>query len=205
MPTPEDPGFDPDEVTPTADTFGPPPPPPNPLSFNEREYLFGKFEFEPDPVKYNPEHIRILGDWAATNLVVVPLPLIGDGVVRHARVHRLIAAQFVGFWKAVEDQGLLRLVLTFDGAYAPRYKRGRAIDHLTGQPSGPEMLSNHAHGSAFDINARWNPLGTQGATLGQPGSTRRLIPLAMRFGFINGLQFHARQDPQHFEAFQVLR
>lgn len=173
---------------------------PTPLTHGQREALFGRFEFHAEPMPGDPERIRILGDWADKNIMAVPLPKIGPGLVKNARVHRLIAKQFAAFWAAVEAQGLLSLALTFDGAYVARFKRGRG-----GPGADSSHLSNHSWGTAFDINAPWNHLGTRGARLGEPGSTRRLVPLAIKYGFLNGAQFHEPwQDAMHFEAFKVV-
>lgn len=177
-----------------------PPATPRALTHAQRETLFGRFEFHADPMPGDPERIRILGDWADKNIVAVQMPKIGPGLVKNARVHRLIARQFAAFWADVVAQDLLRFVLTFDDAYVPRFKRGRG-----GMGADPSLLSNHSFGSAFDLNFPWNPLGDPGAPLGSPGSTRRLLPLALKHGFLNGATFHDPwKDSAHFEAFRVV-
>jgi hypothetical protein len=58
--------------------------------------------------------------------------------------------QLEALWAAWEKAGLLRLVRSYDGGFYPRYKRLQA--HI------PANLSNHSWGTAFDINAQWNPI-----------------------------------------------
>ena len=54
----------------------------------------------------------------------------------------------------------------------PRFVRGSTTS-----------LSNHAFGSAFDINVPFNRLGARPALVGQKGSVRRLVKTAHRHGF----------------------
>jgi hypothetical protein len=61
------------------------------------------------------------------------------------------------------------------------------------------VLSNHAYGTAFDINAPWNALGVRPALVGKPGSVRELVPLAAEHGFAWGGHFRTRPDGMHFE------
>jgi hypothetical protein len=64
-------------------------------------------------------------------------------------------------------------------------------------------LSNHAFGSAFDINAGQNGLGRIPAAVGAYGSVRELVPIAHRFGFYWGGHF-SRADGMHFEVAKLL-
>jgi hypothetical protein len=64
-------------------------------------------------------------------------------------------------------------------------------------------LSNHAYGTAFDINAAWNGLGREPAPLGAKGSVLELLPLAEAHGFAWGGLF-SRRDAMHFEVARVL-
>jgi hypothetical protein len=163
-----------------------------PLLHAQRVALFGAFDFAPDPQPGNPEHIHVTGLWPSLNLATVWVPQLNQ----HATVHKAVAAQFLALWAAWDAAGLRPLVLTFDGAYAPRYKRGMS--------GPPENLSNHAWGSAFDVNASLNPLGQPGPMVGEHGCTALLEPLANEHGFASGRRFHHRPDPMHFEAYKVL-
>jgi len=61
------------------------------------------------------------------------------------------------------------------GGYKPRFKRGV-----------PGVLSNHAFGTAFDINVECNALGATPALFGQRGCVRELVPIAHKWGFFWG-------------------
>ena len=106
-----------------------------------------------------------------------------------------MANQFTDLWSAWENAGLLSKILTFDGAYNPRYIRGGAKN---------QILSNHAFATAFDINYAWNKLGAEPATFGQEGCVYELVPIAHRFGFYWGGHFSTRKDGMHFEVAKIL-
>jgi hypothetical protein len=104
------------------------------------------------------------------------------------RFHKLAAAQLTGLWTDWDNAGLLNRILTFDGAFVARFIRGSTT-----------TLSNHAFGTAFDINAAENPLGARPALVGQRGSTRELVSIANKWGFYWGGHFGSRPDGMHFE------
>ena len=101
--------------------------------------------------------------------------------------HRLAEKQLRKLFSDWEKEGLTSLILTYGGSYVPRFVRGR-----------PGVLSNHAFGSAFDINVAWNGLGRVPAFVGQKGSVRELVKLANKNGFFWGGHF-TRLDGMHFE------
>jgi len=189
------------EIVDYAETESSYPPKPGfpPLTNNAaRQQLFGPLEFAPAPTASNPERIRITNGWDAANIVRVAIPqLVGvDGANPDGAVHfhRRAAQQLVGLWQAWEQRGLLHLVLSYSGDYAPRFVRGRAND---------QVLSNHAFGTAFDINYAWNKLGVEPATSGSKGSVYELVPVAHEFGFYWGGHF-TRRDGMHFEVAQIV-
>jgi peptidoglycan hydrolase-like protein with peptidoglycan-binding domain len=168
------------------------------LSTAERQKLWGKFSYEAVPLPGNPENLRILGDWEAQNLVRVEIPqlhkipgLSTSGVMRF---HRKAGDQLRELWRRWEARGLLRHILTYDGAFSPRFIRGSRT-----------ALSNHAHGTAFDINAAWNALGARPALAGQRGSVRDLVKTANECGFYWGGHFNNRPDGMHFEVARDLK
>ena len=108
------------------------------------------------------------------------------------RFHRLAAKQLQNLWSDWEKTGLLPLVLTWDGSFVARFVRGSR-----------SALSNHAFGTAFDINEPWNALGTRPALSGTHGSVRELVPLANKNGFFWGGHYNGRADGMHFEIAQL--
>lgn len=186
-----------DVVAPSAaDDLGygyPPVPSFRPLASNqERARVFGKFDFLPAPTASNPEAIKILGNWESSNIVKVNLPQLAKvtgGRYTSMQFHRLAADQLSELWQAWEQANLLDRVKTYEGAFVPRFARGSRT-----------VLSNHAFGSAFDINYAWNKLGHQPALVHQEGSVRELVQLANQFGFYWGGHFSSRPDGMHFEV-----
>ncbi len=190
-------GFDPLDDPGASATGGagfPPPPAFNPLvSTADRQRLFGAFQFAAAPIPSNPENIRILGGWEQENIVRVAVPQLAgvqgappDG---GARFHKKAVNQMLALWQAWADASLLNRVLTWDGAFVPRFVRGSR-----------SVLSNHAFGTAFDINASLNPRGTRPPFVGRQGSVRELVTIANDHGFYWGGHFSAKPDGMHFEV-----
>lgn len=190
-------GFDPGFVDPQGGAYGidwPPPPQFPPLVSNEeRGRVFGTFRYE--ALGPDTDDIRILGDWRRANLRAVTLPsLVGvKGAPANGRVwfHRLVVDQVRALLAAWEDAGVGELVLTWDGSFAPRFIRGSRA-----------TLSNHAWGTAFDVNFQWNRLGAVPAARSEKGSVRELVPIANAHGFYWGGHF-SRRDGMHFEVAQL--
>jgi peptidoglycan hydrolase-like protein with peptidoglycan-binding domain len=181
---------------PAPDTSGsnfPPRPDFAPLvSTAARQAVFGRFDFVAEPTSGNRENIRILGSWLHDNIFLVPIPqlrrALGPDAPAGMQFHRAAAEQLKGLWAEWEEANLLSRILSFDGSFAPRFIRGSRTN-----------LSNHAFGSAFDINAEQNRLGTRPPLVGQHGSVRELVPIANKWGFYWGGHFGGRQDGMHFE------
>ena len=181
----------------SVDESGPnsPPRPANlkPINQARREELFGKFAYVATPTSSNPEAITITDGWADVNIVTVEVPqLVGvGGAPKDGRVsfHKAAAPQLQALFAAWEAAGLMPLVLSWAGTWVPRFIRGSRTS-----------LSNHAWGTAFDLNVPWNPLGAVPALVGQKGSTRALVPLANEHGFYWGGHFAGRPDGMHFEV-----
>ena len=166
----------------------------------DRSRIFGDFSFTPRPGSSDAGgDIQILGGWENENITSVSIPQMAgkpyydegsklkcDG---HMRFHKKAAGQLQGLFKAWEDAGLMNRVLTFDGAFNPRYIRGSKVN-----------LSNHSWGTAFDINANWNGLNKTPARLSEKGCVRELVEIAHKFGFFWGGNFEARKDGMHFEV-----
>ena len=156
-----------------------------------RERALGRIEY----VRANGDFVRITNGWDAQHIVDVQVPQLRKvpGVKFDTlKFHRAAAGQLQRLWAAWEAAGLLHLIRTFDGAWVPRTIRLK-----------PTVLSNHAYGTAFDLNARWNGLMRVAAFVGQEGSVRELVPLANAHGFYWGGHWNydgkGASDGMHFE------
>ena len=184
---------------PTGDEHGPnwpAKPVAGPLNYNDREKLFGKFTYISTPTFNNPESITITGSWL-NNLVAVPVPQLSGvaGIPKSNEItlHSNISAQFKKLLQDWQDAGLTYLIMTWGGSWSPRFIRGSR-----------NVLSNHAWGTAFDINVQWNQLGVEPALKGQTGSVRELVDIAYQNGFYWGGWFPNRRDGMHFEAYKII-
>lgn len=181
--------------TPNQKMSFPPPPSFKPItSWQDLVDLFGEIQFVPNPSPQNPEQIAITNNFAAKNIIPVKIPQlhkIAQGATTTIYFHRKGAEQLRGFFHAIEQNGMLSLLLSYGGSYVPRLIRGSKT-----------KLSNHAFGTAFDLNMQWNVLNTDPAPLGAFGSLRELVPLAHQYGFYWGGHFK-RKDGMHFELAQV--
>lgn len=167
------------------------------LSPQARIKLFGAFTYESAPVSSNPEAIIIKGDWVAKNIKSVAIPqlkgLAGAPANLAVQINEKIADQTIKLFSAWESANLKDKIKTWGGSWVPRFIRGSR-----------STLSNHAWGTAFDINAQWNMLGSTPALKGQLGSTRELVQIAYEHGFYWGGWFPGRPDGMHFEAYKIL-
>lgn len=174
----------------------PPKAPFRPLTGNDqRGAIFGKYSYVSAGTSANPEAIRITGNWEEENIVTIDIPELSEatgGKYTRMRVHRRAAYAFKATWAAWKEAGLLKLIKSYEGAFVARYVRGSRTS-----------LSNHAFGSAFDINYYWNQLGRVPAYAGSEGSIRELVPLAHKFGLYWGGHFD-RRDGMHFEVAIIL-
>lgn len=157
---------------------------------------FGQILAKAAPTASNPERIIITNGFEA-NIVTRAVPqLVGkDGASASGKVnvHRLVADQLVSLWAAWERLGLVGLVTGFGGLWVPRFVRGSTT-----------TLSNHAWGTAFDINVSANYLWHLPAFPGENGSLFKLVPVAQDYGFGWGGHYRGRLDGMHFEALKVL-
>jgi peptidoglycan hydrolase-like protein with peptidoglycan-binding domain len=161
-------------------------------STEQRQAIFGAYQYVSAPQPDDQEAIRIIGPWEENNIVSVPIPQLagvrGAPSSGRVRFHRLVADQLERLWAAWDAAGLLARVLSWEGSFNARFVRGSRVN-----------LSNHAFGSAFDINYNWNKLGQRPALVGERGSVRELVPIANDHGFYWGGHFANRPDGMHFE------
>lgn len=200
-------GFDPtvDERTDKTSSKWPPKPVDCvALDDKTRASLFGSFSYVSSPTPSNPEAITLTDDWETKNMtrVIVPQLIRVQGANKgNLYVNKRVVNQLLKTFSEWESAGLLDRVLTWNGMYSPRFIRGSRT-----------RLSNHAWGTAFDINAQWNMLGTCPALVGQTGSTRELVDIAYQngwywggwFGYSSSSQTGPRSDGMHFECFKLV-
>jgi hypothetical protein len=163
----------------------------NPLVGNAaRAKIFGNFKFK--SAGDGTEAIIVTDGWAEKNIQRVELPQLAGvkGAPQSGKVtfHKLAAKQLQQLFKDWQAAGLLANIHTWEGSYVPRFVRGSR-----------SVLSNHAFGSAFDINYAWNKLGQVPALVGEKGSVREMVALANKNGFYWGGHF-SRLDGMHFEV-----
>ena len=167
------------------------------LSFIERQKLFGYFSYVPAPTPGNPEAIRITDGWDKNNITTIVVPQLRNvpGSLKSGsiQVKGKIANQTAALFYAWESAGLMGNVLSWGGSWVPRFIRGSRTS-----------LSNHAWGTAFDINAQWNGLGVKPAATGSKGSVRELVDIAVQHGFYWGGWFPGRPDGMHFEVYKII-
>lgn len=166
------------------------------LTGAQREKLFGgPFRWVHVPIKSNPENIKILDNWTELNITRASIPELAElsgGAYSRISCNIRCANQLKNLWKAWKAAGLLSFIKSYDGGYVPRLIR-----------RSKTTLSNHAYGTAFDINAEWNPLGRTPAQLGQFGTVIPLVKIAAEHGFFWGGYF-SRKDGMHFEVYKII-
>lgn len=177
-----------------------------PLTHDERVALFGKIPFKAQPTDANPERVIVPISWSLSNMGEVMIPQLATLGVRHSvTFHYKVKKQAAALWAEWERLGLLSNVNAWNGSWVSRFKRqnGSVEDRKArSRLLGEADLSNHAWGTAFDINAATYPLGTPRAKVSV--GYLELVPVAEAFGFAWGGNFHSRPDPMHFEAYKVL-
>lgn len=185
------------------------PPLPNfkPLISNaERQQIFGKFSYKMiDPVDLKIDGIIITDNWEKENIITIQIPQLINMPLDtengkplksgNVRCHKLIEKQLRCLFEAWEKQNLLGLIKTWSGAFYARMIR-----------KNKKNLSNHAFGSAFDINQEWNTRGAVPALINQKGSVRKLVKLANEYGFYWGGHYPPPTplDGMHFEIAKLI-
>jgi len=162
-----------------------------PVLPSQRDEAFGTLEYVPVPVPGNLESIRITNGWES-NIEMVTIPQLAGvpGMPGHGKVsfHKDYSKQLVELFKAWEQARLVHLLCSWAGSWAPRFIRGSR-----------RTLSNHAYGTAFDINAPWNPLGSAPKAANEKGTVFPLVPIANKLGWYWGGHY-SRPDGMHFEV-----
>lgn len=163
------------------------------LSSADRQKMWGPLEYT--LVDGKP---TITNDWKK-NVVKVHVPQLkgvdvyGKPGSGNVYFHKKAAAQLLGAFQQVEDEGLSADLLTFGGTYVLRFIRGST-----------KTLSNHAFAVAFDLNMSQNGLGKRPSLVGEKGTLRRLAQIFERWGFFWGGWYRNRKDGMHFECVRHL-
>ena len=146
----------------------------------------GEFQFRPRSGGSDPDAVDQDPAWAAANIVMADLPILG-----RLRCHRRIVADLTGALAEVRAAGLGGLVDVADtrtngGCYYPRLIRS-----FQGGNSGG-ALSRHSWGGALDLNPSHSPFG------GKPNMDPRMVAIFRRWGFAWGGTW-VRPDGHHME------
>ncbi len=138
-------------------------------------------------------HITIISpaNWAAQHVRIVTIPELP--ILRGLKLHVAVQPQFLGWFKAIVAKGLKSKITSYDGSFVPRT--------LTNKPS---VRSNHAFGSAIDLNAKYNGYGQPQAPRGSTGSVAEIADFCADFGLYWGGWYSGNKDAMHFEAVRVL-
>ncbi|MEW6709685.1 MAG: M15 family metallopeptidase [Candidatus Riflebacteria bacterium] len=166
------------------------------INTHDRQKYFGVIEFQASPTKKDLEAIKITNNWEKDNIITIEIPqlkTVEGGNKGKVKFHKKVAGDFQALWLAWEKAGLLNKIVSFDGSFVPRFVRGKAVS---------QILSNHAFGTAFDINAEHNRYGAAPAGRDEKGCVFDLVPLAHKHGFFWGGHFKGNPDGMHFEAVQ---
>lgn len=159
----------------------------------KRKDMFGAFEYK----RKTGGEIQILGNWTNENIVSIQIPALAGKVGSPSggiiRVHKKAAPQFAAAFEAIESLGLSNRIISFAGAFYPRFIRGST-----------KTLSNHSFGSAIDINAPENWLNQKPARIGAKGCLLELVPIFNAFGFFWGGHYQSRLDGMHFEIARLM-
>jgi len=161
-----------------------------PLGINDKHRLFGRIQYKAGAAG----SVVITNGWE-THIQKVSIPTLagvkGTAGATSFPFHRRGVRQLAGLFSAWDLHGFTPLILSYAGSWAPRFIRGSTT-----------YLSSHAWGTAFDINAAWNGMGSRPALAGDKGSVRELVELAVDHGFYWGGWFK-RKDGMHFELFEA--
>lgn len=125
-------------------------------------------------------------EWERRNMMVLDIPIgISSGrIPRHIYCNRDMAGPLLQALTNARDSGLLEQIVTWDGCFNIRKKRGL------------NSLSLHSFAIAIDINATWNQLGKE------PTISPELVKCFTDAGFDWGGKWK-RKDGMHFQLSKI--
>jgi hypothetical protein len=136
--------------------------------------------------------------WAAIHIGTALIPQL-QGVATYGgkfsgkvRFFKPAIPQLVAAFAEVERLDLKSKILFWDGSFVPRLKRGGSTP------------SNHSFGTAFDINAQWNPFRRKPAAPGAKGDLHAVAQVFKSFGFTWGGDWKNTPDGMHFEINRLM-
>lgn len=157
---------------------------PRQLKLPELQHLF-PLDFTIDDKRV----VHVSETWQQTRLVQIEI-IPGH----HATVHRAAAPVFTEWLRRARLVGADKCIITVDGGFNARFKRGLNV------PATEAGLSRHARGSALDLNAHFNMRGHAPAAVDAVGTLLPLVPIAYDLDIVWGGDWHgATCDPMHFE------
>jgi hypothetical protein len=159
-----------------------------------------RFGFEFDGFRNGHNWIRYTEGWDRENIVKLPiegLEKLPPFFTRELRVHKSAAGQFARLFDEWKRAGLFNRILSYAGTHTARYKKGVEVN------GAHSNLSNHAWGTAIDINDAWNGFGKHPAAMGDRGCVRELVEIANGNSFFWGGRFRTK-DGMHFEVARLL-
>ena len=173
-----------------------------PLSILQAERLYGKIEWKRKIP--GEDDVIILNNFVQENIISIDIPQLSkiqNPVSTRIQCHKFAAPYIIQLWKDWETAGLLHKIENFGGCLNIRTVRRKK---KKGQPNPPptNTLSNHAFGTAFDINTKSNARGKIPPIRGQNGCLRELVPYAYKLGFWWGGYFPT-PDGMHFELSRI--
>lgn len=153
-----------------------------PKDMQEAEERYGKIKRLADGRMQWKDEIK----W----MVLIELPSVARNIlhVRNGKpvttvyCNRDVARSLVDVIELLHIRKLLDQWKTYDGCFYVRDVRGK-----------PGVLSTHAYGLSFDINAATNKLGTDG------DMSPEFVNTWKELGFVWGGDFKSRKDPMHFQ------
>ncbi|MFZ5448285.1 MAG: M15 family metallopeptidase [Thermodesulfobacteriota bacterium] len=158
-----------------------------PLRFGTVTDPFGK-KVDWEQFAGDSHQVRIT-DYEKENIIAITIPQLKGipGLPKNGKIlfNKNAVAPLKAAFEEIENEGLLQLILSWDGGYFPRKMREA------------NKLGTHSFGTAFDINAAFNPFGKAPPPPDAKGSVRKLVPIFKKYGFKWGGEFQI-PDGMHF-------
>lgn len=134
-----------------------------------------------------------IGRVKVPQLAGVPIGGISARFSGNLYFYKTAIPQLLAAFAVIEKLGFFGDVISFDGSFVPRFKRGSRTSP-----------SNHSLGQAFDINAEWNGFRQTPAPRGAKGSVQRLLPTFRALGFTCGADWKNVPDGMHMEINKIM-